>query len=543
MLRDRLQTYREKRDFTQTAEPSGKGRKAKRGRSFVVQKHAASRLHYDFRLEHAGVLLSWACPKGPSLDPADKRLAVHVEDHPVEYGGFEGTIPKDEYGGGTVMLWDRGSWEPHGDVDEGLAKGKLAFTLHGKRLIGDWALVRLRSRDGRKDTRENWLLVKERDGAAKSPGTALVDRELTSIKSGRTMDQIARGRAVWHSNRTEADASVTRNDTRRKTSSKDSTLKKAAKSKTSGRAARSTAKARSAGQATWTSDEIEGVHITNPDRVLYPEQGVTKRALIDYYLAIAEHMLPYVVGRPLALVRCPQGRGKECFFQKHASQGWPDAFGTIRIREKSATREYMYIEDVRGLVAAAQMGVLELHIWGSRADGVERPDRMVFDLDPDETLPFDQVTAAARDLKKRLEAFGLQSFPMVTGGKGIHVVVPLARKHGWDEHRTFAEALARQMAAEEPERFVANMSKAKRRGKIFVDYLRNQRGSTAIAPFSTRAKTGATVALPVSWARLSRLKDAQPATIRNAVRVLGRTNPWPGYEKIRQTLPPWRGEQ
>jgi bifunctional non-homologous end joining protein LigD len=248
-------------------------------------------------------------------------------------------------------------------------------------------------------------------------------------------------------------------------------------------------------------------------------------------------MLPHVSGRPLALVRCPQGRQKECFFQKHASPGWPDAFGRIRIREKSATREYMYIEDVRGLIAAAQMGVLELHIWGARADRVEEPDRLVFDLDPDEELAFDRVKAAARDLKKRLEAVGLQSFPMATGGKGIHVIVPLTRGHTWAQHREFAEALARDMAAEQPELYVADMSKAKRRGKIFIDYLRNQRGATAIAPFSTRAKPGATVALPVSWPGLGRLKNAHPATIETAVRMISRRDPWPDYHQVRQALP------
>jgi bifunctional non-homologous end joining protein LigD len=296
-------------------------------------------------------------------------------------------------------------------------------------------------------------------------------------------------------------------------------------------------KAQAVRQSKPESNDIEGIHITNPDRVLYPEQGVTKRTLVDYYLAVADHMLPHVRGRPLALVRCPQESGKECFFQKHASQGWPQAFGTIKIREKSATREYMYVENASGLVAAAQMGVLELHVWGSRAGQVEKPDRMVFDLDPDEDLPFEHVKAAARDLRKRLEAIGLQSFPMATGGKGIHVVVPLTRGHSWQQHREFAEALARHMADEQPDLYVANMSKAKRRGKIFVDYLRNQRGSTAIAPFSTRAKAGATVALPVSWQGLARLKNARPATIENAVRLVSRRDPWAGYHKIRQALP------
>ncbi len=291
-------------------------------------------------------------------------------------------------------------------------------------------------------------------------------------------------------------------------------------------------------------DEIEGVHITHPDRVVFPDQGLTKRQLIEYYVAVADHMLPYIVDRPLALVRCPQGRGKECFFQKHASPGWPDLFGKIRIKEKSRFDEYMYIEDVRGLVGAAQMGVLELHLWGSRVDDVDKPDRMVFDLDPDEGLGFDKVKEAARDVKKRLEKIGLQSFPMVTGGKGIHLVLPLQRKHGWDEHRAFAEALARLMADEQPERYVANMAKKKRTGKIFIDYLRNQRGSTAIAPFSTRARAGAYVALPVSWQGLARLENAHPASIQNAAELFGRgKDPWAGYHNVKQALPLGKGKR
>jgi bifunctional non-homologous end joining protein LigD len=253
---------------------------------------------------------------------------------------------------------------------------------------------------------------------------------------------------------------------------------------------------------------------------------------------VADYMLPYIVERPLALVRCPQGRGKECFFQKHASPGWPDLFGKIRIKEKTRFDEYMYIEDERGLVGAAQMGVLELHLWGSRVQAVEKPDRMVFDLDPDEGLDFEKVKDAAKDFKKRLENIGLQSFPMATGGKGIHVVVPVTPKHSWDDHRAFAEALARLVADERPDLYVANMAKKKRVGKIFIDYLRNQRGSTAIAPFSTRAREGAYVALPVSWQGLARLKDAHPANIKNAAKLFGRgKDPWAGYLKVKQSLP------
>jgi bifunctional non-homologous end joining protein LigD len=286
------------------------------------------------------------------------------------------------------------------------------------------------------------------------------------------------------------------------------------------------------------TDEFEGVRITHADRVLFSGMDVTKRTLAEYYLSVADAMLPHIAGRPLALVRCPQGSGKECFFQKHANPGWPDAFRKVRIKEKSGSQDYLYIDDTAGLMAAVQMGVLELHLWGCHADKVEQPDRMVFDFDPDEGLAFGDVKRAARDMRERLAHLGLESFPMVTGGKGIHVVVPFRRGHSWDEHRNFAEALARVMAEEEPERFVANMSKKKRKGKIFVDYLRNQRGATAIAPFSTRARPGAYVAFPVSWEALGRLKDAHPASVENAAQKIGRAkDPWPGYDKVRQALP------
>jgi bifunctional non-homologous end joining protein LigD len=284
--------------------------------------------------------------------------------------------------------------------------------------------------------------------------------------------------------------------------------------------------------------EIAGVRVTHPDRVLFEERGITKRQLIEYYLAVADVMLPYIVVRPLALVRCPDGSEGERFFQKHATAGWPQEFKRIRIREKSGSDEYLYIEDERGLIAAAQMSVLELHIWSARIDRIEQPDRMVFDLDPDEDLPFAAVVSAARDLKQRLERLGLQSFPMVTGGKGIHVVVPLARRHDWETHRHFAEALARIMAEDSPDRYVVNMSKVKRRGKIFIDYLRNQRGSTAIAPYSSRARRGGFVAWPVSWQGLAKLDNARPVAVDTAAKFLARrADPWPGYFDLRQSLP------
>lgn len=286
-----------------------------------------------------------------------------------------------------------------------------------------------------------------------------------------------------------------------------------------------------------SAEEIDGVRVTHPNKVLFAAHGVTKRELIAHYQAVAKWMLPHIVKRPISLVRCPQGASGSCFYQKHASDGFPDEFKSIAIREKSGTDRYLYIEDESGLIASVQVGVLELHLWGCHVDEVEKPDRLIFDFDPDEGLDFAQVKQAAKEMRARLKALGLESFAMVTGGKGVHVIAPLKRGHSWDEHRDFAEALARLMAQEQPDRFVATMSKAKRRGKIFIDYLRNQRGATAICPFSTRARPGAYVALPVSWERLARLQDAHPAAVDEVVKFMGRSDPWPDYFKLRQTLP------
>jgi bifunctional non-homologous end joining protein LigD len=248
-------------------------------------------------------------------------------------------------------------------------------------------------------------------------------------------------------------------------------------------------------------------------------------------------MMPHVAERPLTLVRCPEGIGKECFFQKHASRGWPDLFRTIDIKEKSATREYLYIEDASGLVAAAQMGVLELHVWGARGDDLDHPDRMVFDLDPDEALPWRRVTEAAREIRKRLEAFDLKSWVKTTGGKGLHVVAPLIRRQTWEELRAFSEAVAAGLEGDAPDRYTSRMAKAGRRGKIFVDYLRNSRGATAIAAYSTRARSGAPVSMPISWDEIDDLRSGQ-FTIKTVPERLARQtrDPWRDFWTVRQCL-------
>ena len=269
--------------------------------------------------------------------------------------------------------------------------------------------------------------------------------------------------------------------------------------------------------------EQEAVKISSRDRVVFPDSGQTKGDLADYYEAVAPIMLPFTANRPISLVRCPQGRSKNCFFQKHDSGGFGDAVRHVPIKEKDGGHEdYLYIDGPRGLLQCVQMGTIEFHGWASRVNAVEKPDRMIFDLDPDEDLGFDEVKHAARDIRDRLADVGLTSFAMLSGGKGVHVVVPLTTGHGWDAHKDFSRRFAEALSLAEPERFTATMSKAKRKGKIFIDWLRNQRGSTAVVPYSARARSGAPVAVPIAWNELRTMKDAQPFSIDKAKTLLDR---------------------
>ncbi|WIW90658.1 DNA ligase D (plasmid) [Sphingobium sp. V4] len=826
-----LAPYNAKRNFSRTREPKGVVAKS-RGNSFVVQKHAATRLHWDFRLEVDGVLKSWAVTKGPSLDPADKRLAVRTEDHPLDYGDFEGVIPKGEYGGGTVMLWDRGTWEPiKGKSARDLEEGHLHFILHGERMKGEWLLVRMKGRPGEK--RENWLLRKVEDKDA-DPDGALVDRALSSILTGRSMAEIAAdkdaaqslagasgkqfarkmqaarahnktvgrkaprpaGRApafVKPQLATLVDAVPTGNDwlheikfdgyramvsaaggkvrifTRNGldwtdkfpalvrslvaldlppalidgeivaldaqgnpsfsalqamlkrghgAESQDAPLsffafdllsldgmdlkslttierkerleallhdaqsplhvadhvlgageqlyrsmceagqegiisKRAdapyrsartrnwvkvkctrrqefilvgwVESNARGRPFRSLLLAQKEGRALvykgkvgtgfnsdsmgalaeamtgistdkapvdvpaadargvrWIKPQLvaeiafaeftaEGrvrhgsflglrtdkkardvtpekpapapvpksaIRISNRDRVIFPVSGQTKGQLADYYVRIAPLMLPFAANRPISLVRCPQGRAKKCFFQKHDSGAFGKAVHQVSIREKSGGAEdYLYVENADGLLACVQMGTIEFHGWASRADAVERPDRLIFDLDPDEGMDFDRVKRAAIDIRDALSDLGLVSFAMLSGGKGIHVVVPLTPGHDWAPHKDFASRFAQALSAAEPDRFVATMSKAKRKDRIFIDWLRNQRGSTAILPYSVRARPDAPVAVPIEWDEMDSIKDAHPYGIDDVETLLDRASALKGWGFAAQRLP------
>lgn len=799
---DPLALYNAKRDFAKTAEPAGTLAPGN-GNSFIVQKHDATRLHWDFRLEVDGVLKSWAVTRGPSLDPNEKRLAVRTEDHPLSYATFEGTIPKGEYGGGTVMLWDRGTWSViKGKSVEDLEKGHLHFVLDGERMKGEWLLIRLKPRG--KEKRENWLLRKIDDGFA--GGTdLLVESALTSVSTGRTMQEIAEGAPAQASEKPEAPAPSKKKPARRKRvkgtppafaepqlctlvdsvptgsawmhevkydgyraliavgggsakvytrSGLDWTDKFAAIAEAAaaldvdnalidgeivafkdGRPDFSTLKdAISAGGdmtffafdlltldgedlrplpnvqrkerlrslipdtdrlkfsehvigsgeelfermcqeqlegivskkadapyrgartkswlkvkctrrqefviVGWTDSDkargfrslllgvhedgtlryagkvgtgftnesmidladrlakierktppvdvpknlgraaVRGAHwvtpklvaeiaftettpdkllrhpsflglrgdkkaaevvvetpepaptapatsvkISSADRLIFPESSVTKGDLAEYYAAVAPIMLPWVARRPISLVRCPQGRARKCFFQKHDAGSFGAHVHQVPIKEKDgSTEDYLWVDDADGLVACVQMGTIEFHGWGSSVDHLEKPDRLIFDLDPDEGLDFEDTKKAAEHLKNQLAELGLTSFPLLSGGKGVHVVVPLTPQAEWPAVKSFADRFARALAQAEPDRFVATMSKAKRKGRIFIDWLRNQRGATAIMPYAARARAGAPVAAPVSWTELRRIETAAQWNVSAADELIKRAS-------------------
>lgn len=450
-----------------TPEPFGPSRGAREdplaARPFVVQKHAARRLHWDFRLELGGTLRSWAVPKGPSADPADKRLAVEVEDHPVEYAAFEGVIPAGNYGAGAVIVWDRGTWRPMSDPEEGLARGKLVFELSGDKLHGEWTLVRTRRQEGGK---QQWLLMKHRDGWA-GKGRAFGEE---SVLSGRLVEEVAAGET---------------------------------------RGARAVERAR--------QRSVSGgrpVRVTNGEKVFFPAEGITKGDVVAYYREIAPFMLPFLRDRPLVLTRYPDGIEGKSFFQKDAPSWRPEWIRTVRIRNEERDLDHFLVDDAEGLAWLANMGTIPIHVWASRTSALDRPDWCVVDLDPKEA-PFADVVRIARALHALLEDVGLPSHPKTTGQKGLHVLVPLGGQLTHAQARTLGELLSRAVEGELPSISTTARAIGARGGRVYLDYLQNGRGKTIAAPYSVRPRPGAPVSTPLRWSEVNARLDPARFTIRN----------------------------
>lgn len=809
----KLEEYNRKRNFERTGEPEGETAESEEGLRFVVQHHMARREHYDLRLEWNGVLLSWAVPKGPSYNTREKRLAVRVEDHPLDYKNFEGTIPKGEYGGGTMMLWDEGYWEPYADVGNGLHDGMLKFVLKGRRLKGSWALVRLKANAG--ETKDNWLMLKEKDEYA---GTSSeISRFNTSIRTGRTMMEIAEGadekiaknpftaakvqlaklvntvpkgenwiyelkydgyrviafvegnsarlmtrngndytarfqpissslidwgagramvldgemtvtdasgktdfqalqnymknppaqnltfivfdllaldgtdlrnrplsdrkemlealmkgspKNLWYSRhvrgkgsesfavacemgmegivgkKTNSIYSGTRNgdwiklkcDKRqefviggyalsdKRTSGISSLFLGVYEGKDliyAGRAGSGLSESRMQeleGKfksitrtaspfkfppkprynekvtwlapklvaeikfAEWTEDNllrqasfkglrsdkkpqevkrekaedgpenqttsggmkepmetvindliIHEIKVTHPGKVLFDDPQITKADVIRYYEKVAQRMLPYVSHRILSIVRCPKGVSQTCFYKKHPGQSSKGIVPIPVPAGDGGIEDYFYIENMFGLIFEAQMGTLEFHTWGSRVDELEKPDIMVFDLDPDEGMDLTTIRQGVKDLKSVLTELSLISYLKTSGGKGYHVVIPFKPTVSWDVFYGFAKRIAEVMEQQWPERYTSNIRKAKRKNKIFIDWMRNGRGATSIAPYSLRARKGAKVSMPITWDELNTTAP-DGVDIREALQRINSDDPWRGFFENNQLL-------
>ena len=506
--RDTLAEYREKRDFRSTPEPSDRQRPdpSLDHPTFVVQKHDASTLHYDFRLEVDGVLKSWAVRKGPSADPREKRLAMPTEDHPMAYATFEGVIPSG-YGAGTVIVWDQGTYrnlrEEEGvSMEQALAEGKVTFWLDGEKLRGGYSLVYMKGRGG-------WLLIKQDDDEADS-ARDLVSEAPASVLTGRTIEEVS------------AEAGLPPK------AQKPGGRKRTTPSQKKPRAPKRTPKEE--GERKEIRVGRRTVEVSSPDKVLFPESGLTKGDLVDYYRRVAEWMVPYLKDRPLTLHRFPDGIDHAGFVQQHAPDYYPDWIARATVeKEEGGTVTHAVASDAASLVYLANQNVITPHVWLSRVDRPRHPDRLIFDLDPPGG-DFDAVRRAAFAVRELLEELGLPAFVMATGSKGLHVVTPLDRRADFDAVRDFVRDASEVLAQRYPADLTVEQRKAKREGRVFLDPLRNTYAHTAVAPYAVRAKPGAPVATPLDW---DEVKDPkmQPGryTIENLFRRLARKeDPWAG---------------
>ncbi len=488
---ERLRTYRAKRDFSVTAEPAGSEAVAGSGR-FVVQRHRARRLHYDFRLEVDGVLVSWAVPKGPTLDPKARQLAVHVEDHPIEYFDFEGVIPKGEYGGGDVIVWDWGTWQPVGTDDPARAidKGDLHFDLQGEKLAGRFVLVR---RDRDQSGKEQWLLLHKNDEHAR-PGWDPEDHP-RSVKSGRTNDEVAVApEALWRSDLPAAEARIPvgRGERPSWDPPGDDELDALDALGSAGR---------------WTVQGRE-VKLTNLDKALFPGRDgsppVTKRDLVRYHALIAPFMLPYLAGRPVNMHRYPDGVERPGFWHKEVPTYAPEWLTRWHNDEADPgeTEWYAVVDSVPALVWMANHAAVELHAWTSRIPDVHQPTWALIDIDPGPRSSFDDVVLLARLYRTALEHLGVAGMPKVTGQRGIQIWVPVSPGYTFEDTRAWVESVSQAVGRTVPELVSWEWHKDRREGLARLDYTQNAINKTLVAPFSARPAAGAPVSVPIRWDEL-----------------------------------------
>jgi bifunctional non-homologous end joining protein LigD len=476
-----LETYHKKRDFRRTPEPRGKVAKVNRHR-FVVQEHHASMLHFDFRLEMGGVLKSWSIRKGPSLDPAERRLAVATEDHPVEYIKFQGRIPEGNYGAGEHMVWDVGKYELLNGDDpvKQLEAGRLKLRLDGKKLRGEFNLFRLSGRDNQ------WLLVKGKDEFAE-PGWRLEllmkdDRWKAETKKRAAVDGAASKKSA------QAGVKVVR--------ASKSAVEKAVP------ASRAFKTEELSGDVTVKVGQA-AVALTHLDKVYWPGEGHTKGDLVKYYYEVAKYILPYLKDRPLIMKRYPNGIAGP-FFHQHDVNEVPEYVHTATLDVEGHTVDYIVGDNVATLLYMANLGAIERHPWHSRVRNLDRPDWFVFDLDP-QGVEWDVICDVAVTCKEILDSLGLESYAKTSGSRGIHVYVPIKPAYSYEQVADFAESVARLVEREHPDVATLERSLKKRKAaRIYLDHMQNARGKSVVAPYSVRPKPGATVSAPVEWNEIKR---------------------------------------
>jgi len=527
-----LSLYKEKRKFEETPEPEGTEKSSQGSLRFVIQKHDASHLHYDFRLEMQGVLKSWAVPKGPSLNPSDKRLAMMVEDHPYDYRTFEGIIPAGNYGGGTVMVWDEGTFQPEGGEDLSLKEqeklllskfhsGDLKIVLHGKKVKGSYALVKL------KRDEKSWLLIKHKD---KYAGEEDITQKNKSVVSKKTLDQIAKenGTELNHPEDPTSGVKKGAGASKKATTKNPTLIKESKKEQTTNsikKAPDKTKKIKTSGTILeWDEEKDQEIiieknklSVTSLDKIYWKKEKLTKGDSINYYLKIAPYILPYMLDRPQSLNRYPNGIEAPNFFQKDMKGNIPEWLETHKDFSESTNQDvhYMICANEASLIYMSNLGCIEMNPWHSRSLTWQKPDWCLIDLDPDTTNTFEQVIETAQVVKKVLDSIGAESCVKTSGSSGIHIYIPLGAQYDYEQSKQLAQLVVTLVQAELPELTSLERSPAKRKGKIYLDFLQNRETQTAAAPYSLRPKREAPVSTPLDWDEVKKGLTSTTYTMKN----------------------------